>query len=42
MEEVASSAQKLSEMAVQLREHVGKFKVGTESVLASELEVVNN
>jgi methyl-accepting chemotaxis protein len=29
MEDVASSAQKLSEMAIQLRQHVGKFNVGS-------------
>jgi methyl-accepting chemotaxis protein len=29
MEDVASSAQKLSDMAIQLREHVGKFNVGS-------------
>jgi methyl-accepting chemotaxis protein len=28
MEDVASSAQKLSDMAIQLREHVGRFDVG--------------
>jgi hypothetical protein len=28
MEDVASSAQKLSDMAIQLREHVGRFNVG--------------
>ncbi len=28
MEDVASSSQKLSDMAIQLRDHVGRFKVG--------------